>query len=55
MFGSITKSTAKTKDLPKQSDKKYRSKAISEKDNPNFVFKDDIVEEVGKQPDAEIK
>lgn len=39
----------------RDSDKNYKvSKAISDKDNPNFVFKDDVPEEKGKMPDKEI-
>lgn len=37
------------------SDKSFKgSKAITDKDNPNFVFKDETVNEVGKMPDSEI-
>lgn len=36
-------------------DRNYKSsKAITDKDNPNFVFKDDVPEEKGKMPDREI-
>ena len=44
---------AKTKDLPRDSEKNYKaSKAISEKDNPNFVFKDEVPEVQGVMPDV---
>jgi len=47
-------SYAKIKELPKQDGKKFRgSKAISDKDNPNFVFKDDEPTVLGKQSDKE--
>ena len=45
---------AKTKDLPKDSERNYKaSKAIAEKDNPNFVFKEesDAVKPLGAMPD----
>jgi len=44
---------AKIKEGKKQSDSSFKaSKAISEKDNPNYVFKDEKVIEKGKMPDA---
>lgn len=39
----------------KDEDRNYKaSKAISDKDNPNFVFKDEVAQEKGKMPDKEI-
>lgn len=43
------------KEGKKNTDKFKASKAISDKDNPNFVFKDEVVEEKGKMPDAPMK
>ena len=40
--------------VKKQETKFKSSKALSDKDNPNFVFKDEAVDEVGKMPDKEI-
>jgi hypothetical protein len=52
----LPKAQAKVKDIPRTSDKTFKgSKAISDKDNPNYVFKDDVPEEMGKMPDTETK
>ena len=46
---------ATVKEGKKDSEKNYKgSKAISEKDNPNFIFKDDEPRELGKMPNKEI-
>lgn len=45
-------SKVKVREGKKDSEKNYKgSKAISEKDNPNFVFKDEKVEVLGQMPD----
>ena len=50
----LPKAQAKIKEVSKISDKQFRgSKAISEKDNPNYVFKDEVPESKGKMPDKE--
>jgi hypothetical protein len=51
----LPKAQAKVKELPKESGRYKASKAISDKDNPNYVFKDDIPEEMGKQSETETK
>lgn len=46
---------ATVKQGKKQDEREFKgSKAISEKDNPNFVFKDEAVVEKGKMPDSPI-
>lgn len=44
---------ATMKEGKKDSEKNYKgSRAISDKDNPNFVFRDEVPVEKGKMPDA---
>lgn len=51
----LPKAQAKVKELPKDSEKKFKgSKAIKDTDNPNYVFKDDVPEEKGSMPDTKI-
>lgn len=48
-------SRVSVKEGKKDNEKNYKgSKAISDKDNPNYVFKDDVPEEKGKMPNVEI-
>lgn len=48
----LPEARAKVKEGKKMSEKDFKaSKAISEKDNPNYVFRDDIPEEKGIMPD----
>lgn len=51
----LPKAKAVVKDMPKESERKFRgSKAISDKDNPNFVFKDDVPQTKGEMPNTKI-
>lgn len=42
-------SKAIVKDLPRDSERNYTSKAISDKQNPNFEFKDEEIRAIGEQ------
>lgn len=49
----LPKAQAKVKEGKKDSEKNYKaSRSISEKDNPNFVFKDEVIQEKGAMPDT---
>ena len=51
----LPRAQAKVKDMPKIDERKFKgSKAISEKDNPNFVFKDETPEEKGVMSEKQI-
>ena len=51
----LPKSMAKVKEIPKESEKKFKgSKAIDDNDNLNEVFKDDKPRTLGKMSDRAI-
>lgn len=51
----LPRASAKVKDVPKEDERKFKgSKAISDKDNPNYVFKDDVPEEQGAVSEIQI-
>ena len=50
----LPRAQAVVKEVPKKPTNIKASKAISEKDNPNYVFKDDVPEEKGEMSNTKI-
>ena len=51
----LPESRAKVREITENKERQFKgSKALSEKDDPNYIFKDDVVQTKGRMPDREM-